>query len=314
MLTSEQLQVLRSIQQMPTPLMTYPNKPRLLLKCEGAGPYPAHKFRSFAFVAEAALAAGVHLSRLCDRSSGSWAMAGARIGHLLGAQTRWVTVGEPPVGVRAYVEANNGYFDLVASNEKRLARVEELRAEGWWCPDQHNNPMVIDAFASTLGAQLEGQLRRRGIEIAFLVAPVGTGGLLAGVARRLRLAGHRLTAIGVDRASSIAHGGVRSWKHPYVRVRGVGSDDEVCGTLRSACDQIDEIYPGQELEAARHMLQFMRVGCGCGLSGGLALQAALDDVLPRCPADRSVLVLLPDSGLLYSDELRLATRMFEETT
>ena len=134
---------------------------------------------------------------------------------------------------------------------------------------------------------------------------MGTGGLLAGTTRAMRMAGLTPVAVGVDVASSITHTGPRSWKPQQVRMRGVGSDDEVCATLRAARGTVDDILAVDHFAAAEEMRNFFHVSSnGCGMSGGLALAAATRHLLDGCPAGRHIVVILPDRGDLYAEELR----------
>ena len=128
--------------------------------------------------------------------------------------------------------------------------------------------------------------------------------------RDLRKAGYRFWAVGVDLSSSIAHSGPCSWKPSQLKVRGVGSDDEVCRTLRLARQEIDEVVTADIFSGAEAMREFLRASVGCGMSGGLALAATARYVLDRCPEGRCVLVILPDRADLYFEELLIANQIF----
>jgi cysteine synthase len=309
-LSDESRRQLRELQHFSTPFFRHPADRRVWVKHDGLGLYPAHKFRSMAWLTERAIDEGIDVRRIADRSSGSWAMGGARVAHVLGGESRWITVGPPPPAVRAYVEVHGGQFLEVGSNPERIVAVERLRAAGWWCPDQHANPLVIDAFGHTLGEQLAEDLRREGVRPRLLVAAQGTGGTVAGVGRALRRHGLEVTTVAADLTSSITHGSSRSWKPTQFKVRGVGSDDEVCGTLRVARADIDEVWPEHPFRAAECMRDFFRLSSGCGMSGGLALAVLFDRVLPRCRPHDEVVVVLTDAPMFYPAELAAANQMF----
>jgi N-(2-amino-2-carboxyethyl)-L-glutamate synthase len=310
------LEVLDGIVNFSSPIVEHPSDRRLLLKFEGGGLNYGHKFRSAAYLVKEK-SNGQHVNAV-DRSSGSWAMALAYACNVTGGSTQLVSVGEPPSFVRSFVEQNNGSFKIVGSNRERILEVEKIATTGVWFPDQHNNPTLIDAFHATLGNQIRLQLDQCSWNPKFVVAPVGTGALLAGVVRALRspqkLGGnsrYRVTSIGVDLSSSINHEGSRSWKLPWPSVRGVGSDDEVCGTLRASKIHIDEMLPCDGFQAAREMQAINEIfPKGCGLSGGLAVSIAKRLVLPRCGKRDSVLVLLPDTCALYAEQLDFAHKLF----
>ena len=123
---------LRAVQMANTPAFFHPTIPRLFIKHEGGGVHPGHKFRSAAWVVERAVRDGIDVSRVADRSSGSWAMGLSFAVQICCGATRLVSVGEPPAVIRAVVEANGGAFDVVATNRERVGRLEELIDQGYW--------------------------------------------------------------------------------------------------------------------------------------------------------------------------------------
>src|SRR4051794_29776801 len=134
---------LRGIWSAPTPLIRHPDDHRMLLKLEGGGTNPGHKMRSAAYLVACAIAEGMDVRKAAERSSGSMAMGISGAVHRAGGVSRFVSVGPPPPPVCAFVEARGGTFEVVSSNRERVARLEDLVAEGYWTPDQHNNPRVI---------------------------------------------------------------------------------------------------------------------------------------------------------------------------
>lgn len=309
-LTDRQFRSLRHLQHFESPFFAHPADDRVWVKHEGLGSYPAHKFRSMAWLTEHAMKQGINASRIADRSSGSWAMAGAKVASVIGGLSTWVTVGPPPAPVQAYVEAHGGTFLRVENNSDRIAAVERLRTQQWWCPDQHDNALVIEAFEHTLGKQLACDLEREGIDPRFVVAAQGTGGSLAGVGRALRRSGFKPVTVAADLSSSITHNAAKSWKPSQVKVRGVGSDDEVCATLKQARKEIDEVWPEHPFRAAEYMREFFRLSCGSGMSGGLALAVAFDQILPRCGKRDQIVVVLADTPFFYTAELAAANQMY----
>lgn len=292
-----------------SPLWEHVDDSRVLLKAEGCGRNEGHKFRSASYLA--LQRAGGGPVRAADRSSGSWAMALAFACHVTGGESKFVTVGSPPPFVKDYVESHNGSFRVVSSNRQRIIELEALAKDGFWLPDQHNNPQLIDAFHESIGLELVEQLRSSESRPRYVVAPVGTGGLLGGVTRALRQNHFRVTSVGVDLASSINHLGPRSWKPSQLSVRGVGSDDEICGTLLAARRYIDETLPADVFQAGRYLKALQKHSArGVGMSGALALAVTHSLVLPRCKPDDRVVVVLPDSGDLYQEQTRRAGLLF----
>jgi cysteine synthase len=283
------------------------------MKLEGAGMCYGHKFRSAAYVVAKAVEQGIPLSRVADRSSGSWAMGLAWAVNVAGGRSRFVTQGEPSPYVRAFVEALEGEFEVVHSNLERKSALERLKSQGYYVPDQHANGLVIEAFEQTLGKQLLHQLREHEVVPDVIVAPVGTGGLLSGTVRALRTNYPSLTSVGVDLSSSVVHDGPRSITYPHVKVRGVGSEDEYCKTLKLARSSIDQIGIASIFAALDQQLEFTRqFPASIGLSSGLAL-AWTEQYLRRLPKKDEIpqiVVILPDRGETYAHELSCANTLF----
>lgn len=292
-----------------TPLIPHPSLPNLMLKLEGGSINYGHKFRSAAHLLAGEIASGRTIDHVADRSSGSWAMGLAWATAACGGRSTIVTIGEPQAYVRSFVEAHNGTFQVVASNSERLAALAVLQHGGAWVPDQHDNPSVIRAFSETLGVELVAQLVAKMRCVDILVAPVGTGGMLTGTALALRQNFGAVRTVGIDLMSSVVHEGPRTGSWSHAKVRGVGSDDEFCGTLRNASQYIDFLAVGNQFEALSGMFTFAKMfPATIGMSGGLALHHG--ETIARTNPSKSVVALLPDRGETYSAELKLAYAIF----
>lgn len=308
--TAAAIRRLESVCRQETPLNQDPRDPNTYLKFEGGGMSYGHKFRSASYLLAKALRAGQRVSHVADRSSGSWAMGLAWAARVVGAASSFVTVGDPHPYIRQFVESVGGRFHVVGNNAARLAKLDEMRSAGIWVPDQHNNAAVIEAFEKSLGPELARQFSERRLDPDYLVAPIGTGGLLAGCARYLRTHGSELTTIGVDLSSSLVHGGARHFKYPHATVRGVGSDDEYCETLITSREQIDKIVPQSPFQAWKEMIALVQeFPCSVGMSSALALAAA-SRLRREVGPDKKIVVILPDRGETYADELRSARLVF----
>ena len=297
------------------PLFRHPDDDRVLVYHLGLGHFPAHKFYSALFLIQARLDAGLSISPCGDRSSGSWAMGLAHACHVLSngtASTRFVSVGSPAAFVQDFVEKHGGNYDVVESNVARKAWTEERELEGYYLPDQHDNEQVITAFEETVAPDLHKKLKQVGLRPWGIIGPVGTGGLLAGTVRGLRRRGYKTRAIGVNVDSSIQHIGPRPTTLPWLKCRGVGAVDEICGTFRVARLDMDELRWTSPFNAAERLVQFQKRSHGCGMSGALTLAVAFDQVVPRIPKGASVVAILPDSPDLYTKEHDLVGRLFPE--
>jgi cystathionine beta-synthase len=163
-------------------------------------------------------------------------------------------------------------------------------------PDQHNNRENSDAHYETTGPEIWQQMEGR---IDYLVAGMGTGGTICGVARYLKEQDPAIRVIAVDPEGSVFH----DWFHhrrlerpaPYL-IEGLG-DEEIIGCPDFSL--IDDVYRVSDREAFRATRALARreaiLGGG---SSGAALWAVrkLGRTLDR-PA--RIVTVFPDSGTRY---------------
>ncbi len=140
-----------------------------------------------------------------------------------------------------------------------------------------------------------------GGKVDVLVAGVGTGGTISGVARRLRELNPAIVVVGVDPLGSLlsdgAAGGPPSVAAPYL-VEGIGYDF-VPGVLdRSAITRWERVSDCDSFRMARRLLR--REGLLCGGSSGSAVCGALQAIRALGLAKGArVVVILPDSVRNY---------------
>jgi cystathionine beta-synthase len=174
------------------------------------------------------------------------------------------------------------------STSRRLAQ----EIPGAWKPDQYSNPANPAAHEASTGPEIHEQL---GDDLDVLVAGVGTGGTITGIARYLRPRLPGLEVVGADPEGSIYSSEVR----PYL-VEGVGEDFWPATFDPSVVDRYVTISDRDAFRAARRIAR--EEGILIGGSGGLALEAALR-VARELPASKTVLVILPDGGRGYLSKI-----------
>lgn len=163
---------------------------------------------SFKFRAAFNLASKVPQTRIITASSGNFGQAIAYACRLLGKSC---TVVMPDSSARVKVDAVREFgaaVDLIDVREiSRQQRVQTLAQAdpGAYVASAYDDPLVIEGNA-TLGAELAALER----PMEFVVAPVGGGGLTAGLIQGLRTGGRREApqVIGVE--PEMANDGARS--------------------------------------------------------------------------------------------------------
>jgi cystathionine beta-synthase len=178
----------------------------------------------------------------------------------------------------------------------RKARTLAAETPGAFFPDQHNNRANNDAHYHTTGPEIWRQMEGR---VDYLVAGIGTGGTICGVARYLKERDPSVRVIAVDPEGSVFHdyfhSGVVGTPGRYL-MEGLG-DEEIIGCPE--WELIDDVYRVTDREAFLATRELARSeAILAGGSSGAALWAVrrLADTLDR-PA--RVVTLFPDSGFRY---------------
>jgi cystathionine beta-synthase len=172
-----------------------------------------------------------------------------------------------------------------------VARRLAAEIDGAFNPNQYFNPANPAAHEATTGPEIWEQTDGK---IDVLVAGVGTGGTITGIARHLRRLKPEVEIVGADPEGSIYTAGPDGDIHQYL-VEGVGEDfypDTV------DLDLIDRfiMVTDRESFAMTHRLareEGLLVGGSCGMAAEAAIQVARED------SDKLVVVILPDSGRGY---------------
>jgi cystathionine beta-synthase len=175
-------------------------------------------------------------------------------------------------------ESYNGVAD-------RLAR----EIPGAWRPNQFTNLANPEIHYRTTGPEIWEQTEGR---VSALVAGVGTGGTISGVARYLKERNPDVKIIGADPEGSVLSGGSpKPWK-----VEGIG-EDYVPKTFNSQLvDEWIRISDAESFHTARALAR--REGILAGGSSGTNVAAALR-YARRLTRDHLVVALVCDTGRNY---------------
>jgi cystathionine beta-synthase len=156
--------------------------------------------------------------------------------------------------------------------------------------DQFGNPDNPRAHYETTAAELLEQTDRR---IDYFVCGVGTGGTIAGVAKRFKEEIPNCQIVGVDPEGSIIGGGEPGG--PYL-VEGIGYD-----FIPDVLDQtlVDRYVKTNDQESFPLALRLIREeGMLVGGSSGSAMQGALE-IAKECKGGERIVVILPDNVRNY---------------
>ncbi len=182
-----------------------------------------------------------------------------------------------------------------------IAKAEEIAAAtpGAFVPMQFNNPANPRVHRETTAEEI---WRDTDGKVDIVVAGVGTGGTISGIASALKPRKPSFLAIAVEPGTSPVLSGGQPGPH---KIQGIGA-----GFVPAVYDAklIDEIIRVKHEDAgatARELAK--KEGILVGISSGAALWAARQVASRPSSAGKTIIVILPDTGERY-----LSTWLFEE--
>jgi len=183
-----------------------------------------------------------------------------------------------------------------------IKKAEQLAAENpnSFIPQQFKNPANPEVHRITTADEIWRDTEGR---VDILVAGVGTGGTITGIAGAIKDKKPGVKAIAVEPADSPVLSGGKAGPH---KIQGIGAGF-IPDVLRT--DLLDEIVRVSSEDAGTMARRLAREeGILAGISSGAATWAALE--IARRPENRGklIVVILPDTGERY-----LSTWLFQET-
>ena len=163
-------------------------------------------------------------------------------------------------------------------------------------PDQHNNRENSEAHYRTTGPEIWRQMALR---IDYVVAGIGTGGTICGVARFLKERDPSIRVVAIDPEGSVFydhfHNGVLVEPGRYL-LEGLGDEELIC------CpdfDLIDDMFRITDRDAFLSTRELARTeGIFAGGSSGAALWG-VRELARRLDEPARIVTLFPDSGFRY---------------
>ncbi len=278
-----------------TPLVGFEDCRALWVKAEGLQPIGSFKLRG-AFNKIAQLSARERACGVITYSSGNHAQGVAYAARALGTKAVIVMPSNAPqVKVRATRALGAEIVTVGPASAERKAKAEELAAEFGYVVIPPYDDRDIIAGQGSCGLEIVADRP----EVDLVLAPVGGGGLLSGVAAAVKLTRPRARVIGVepelasDAAQSLKAGSIVSFTGEQTgRTAADGLRTQSVGELNFAhmqayVDDIVTVTEAEIREAMRRMIFAARLVPEP--SGAVALAAALfhQRAVAACPANGS---------------------------
>ena len=161
--------------------------------------------------------------------------------------------------------------------------------EGYFIPQQFENEANTKKHYETTAEEIYEDLS----DLDYVVAGVGTGGTIVGVAKKLKEKNKNIKAIAIEPKTSAVIEGGKPGPH---NIQGIGA-----GFIPSIYDGsvIDEVIAVSDEDSIKTAKEFVeKEGVLLGISSGAAIYAAIE-IAKKIGKGKKVLAIAPDGGEKY---------------
>ena len=196
----------------------------------------------------------------------------------------------------ALMEAYGVQVVLTPGEKGMAGAIEQAQALQRQIPDsfipgQFDNPANPQAHLDTTGPEIWADTQGK---VDVFVAGIGTGGTITGVGRYLKSQDPKIQVVGVEPAGSPVLTQGRSGRHG---LQGLGAGFVPAVLDTSVYDRVIPVTEDRACAAAKLLAR--REGLLVGISSGAALHAAIELAKQEAYRDKTLVVLLPDTGERY---------------
>ena len=189
---------------------------------------------------------------------------------------------------------SQGMKGAVGTAEEMLAKDPRY----YYIPQQFRNPSNPEIHRRTTAEEI---WRDTDGNVDYLVAGVGTGGTITGIAEVIKSRKPGVKAIAVEPSSSPVLSGGNPGPH---KIQGIGAGFVPDVLRRDLVDEIIKVEYDDAIQTARRLAR--EEGILVGISSGAAAWAALQVAARPENKGKQIVVVLPDTGERY-----LSTELFD---
>ena len=172
-------------------------------------------------------------------------------------------------------------------------KADELHQEikNSFIPQQFSNPANPKIHELTTAEEIWHDTEGK---VDIVVAGVGTGGTISGIARALKLKNPKIKAVAVEPETSQLLGKGQAGAH---KIQGIGANFIPENFDRRSVDEIFAVSDENALKTAKNLAQ--KEGILCGISSGASVYCALELAKHSENSGKMIVVILPDTGERY---------------
>lgn len=278
----------------------------VLAKLESFNPLSSVKDRIGVSMIEAAEKAG-HIKEdtiILEPTSGNTGIALAFVSAAKGYRLTLVMPETMSIERRKLLKALGADIVLTPGSQgmkRSVSIAEEMLAKDpryYYIPQQFRNPSNPEIHRRTTAEEI---WRDTDGNVDFLVAGVGTGGTITGIAEVIKSRKPGFKAIAVEPSGSPVLSGGNPGPH---KIQGIGAGFVPDVLRRELVDEIIKVEYENAVKASRNLARLE--GILAGISSGAATWAALQVAARPENRGKQIVVMLPDTGERY-----LSTDLYE---
>ena len=230
---------------------------------------------------------------IVEPTSGNTGIGLAFIGRLKGYKVIIVMPETMSKERRDLIKAYGAELILTEGSKGMQGAIEKAMEykdkEGYFIPQQFENEANTKKHYETTAEEIYEDLS----DLDYVVAGVGTGGTIVGVAKKLKEKNKNIKAIAIEPKTSAVIEGGKPGPH---NIQGIGA-----GFIPSIYDGsvIDEVIAVSDEDSIKTAMEFVeKEGVLLGISSGAAIYAAIE-IAKKIGKGKKVLAIAPDGGEKY---------------